>query len=187
MEKNHFPLIMKVSAAVAVLGFAALTVLYRILPHPHILSAAVTLCTTAYHFLMRLAVGYIIPRVTRYDFDYHSRWFLPRKWEASLYRKTNVKFWKGKIPTYAPEQFSLKTNSLHRVIQNTCGAEIVHEIIMVLSFLPLVLVPFLGVFPVFFITSALAALYDSIFVIAQRYNRPRLVRILEKQEAKAHE
>ena len=30
-------------------------------------------------------------------------------------------------------------------------------------------------------------LFDSIFVIAQRYNRPRLVRIYEKQEAMAHE
>ena len=36
-------------------------------------------------------------------------------------------------------------------------------------------------------TSLLAALFDSIFVIAQRYNRPRLIRIYEKQEAIARE
>ena len=68
-----------------------------------------------------------------------------------------------------------------------CGAEIVHEVIMVLSFLPLLTVPFFGTFPVFLMTSALSALFDSIFVMAQRYNRPRLVRIYEKQETKAHE
>ena len=74
-----------------------------------------------------------------------------------------------------------------QIIQNTCGAEIVHEIIMLLSFLPLVTVPVFGSFFVFITTSVLAAMFDSIFVIAQRYNRPRLVRIYEKQEAKAHE
>ena len=78
-------------------------------------------------------------------------------------------------------------NSLYRIIQNMCGAEIVHEIIMVMSFLPLATVPVFGSFPVFLITSLLAAMYDGIFVMAQRYNRPRLVRIYEKQEAKTHE
>ena len=68
-----------------------------------------------------------------------------------------------------------------------CGAEIVHEIIMVLSFLPLLAIPVFGAFPVFLITSVLAALFDGVFVMAQRYNRPRLVRILEKKEANAHE
>lgn len=187
MAQNRFPLVMKSIAAITTLGFAGLAALYCRISHPHVLSAAITFGTTAYHFLMRLAVGYIVPQVTRYNFDYRNRWFRPRKWEAAFYRKANVRTWKGKIPTYAPSQFSLKENSLYRVIQNTCGAEIVHEIIMVLSFLPLAAVPFLGTFPVFFITSLLAALYDSIFVMAQRYNRPRLIRIYEKQEAKAHE
>ena len=78
-------------------------------------------------------------------------------------------------------------NSIYRIIQNMCGAEIVHEVIMILSFLPQLTVPVFGSFWVFLITSVLAALYDSIFVMAQRFNRPRLVRIYEKQEAKAHE
>ena len=44
-----------------------------------------------------------------------------------------------------------------------------------------------GAFPVFLITSLLAAAFDSCFAVMQRYNRPRLVRILEKKEAKARE
>ena len=151
------------------------------------LVAAISTGTTAYHFLMRLAVGYIVPKLTRYDFDYRFPWFQPRKWEARFYKKLHVRNWKGRLPTYAPGQFSLKENTLHRIIQNMCGAEIVHEIIMMLSFLPLLTVPFFGAFPVFLITSVLAALFDSIFVIAQRYNRPRLVKILKKQEANTHE
>ena len=151
------------------------------------LDAAITFGTTAYHFVMRLAVGYLLVRFTGYDFDYRHPWFQPRSWEPAFYKKLNIRHWKKNLPTYAPEQFSLKDNSLHRVIQNMCGAELVHETIIVLSFLPLLTVPVFGAFPVFFITSVLAALYDGIFVMAQRYNRPRLVRLYEKQEAHAHE
>jgi len=185
--KNNFPLVMKSTAAVAILLTAILTAAYHVFILDWILAAAITTGTTAYHFGMRLAVGYLLPKMTEYDFDYRKPWFQPRHWESALYNKLNVKRWKGQLPTYAPEQFSMKDNSLHRIIQNMCGAEIVHEIIMLLSFLPLLTVPVFGSFPVFLITSLLAAMYDGIFVMAQRYNRPRLVRIYEKQEAKTHE
>ena len=151
------------------------------------LSIAITCGTTAYHFLMRLAVGYLLPKLTNYDFDYRSPWFQSKTWEPAFYQKLQVKQWKGKLPTYAPSQFSLTEQTMLRVIQNMCGAELVQEIIMVLSFLPLLAVPAWGEFYVFLITSLSAALFDSIFVMAQRYNRPRLVRIYERQEAKMRE
>ena len=87
------------------------------------------------------------------------------------------------MPTYDPSAFSMKEHTLEQVIRNMCGAEIVHEIIIVFSFIPISFSLLFGDFPVFLITSLAAALYDSIFVIIQRYNRPRLVRILNKQEA----
>jgi hypothetical protein len=92
-----------------------------------------------------------------------------------------VKNWKRRLPTYDPRQFSLQENTASQVVQNMCGAEVVHEIIMLCSFLPLLTVPLFGEFWVFFITSTLAALFDSLFVMAQRYNRPRLERIVQKQ------
>ena len=182
MDKSQFALTMKTTAIIT----SAVTLLLLCIPFrktgwwlPCILSFG----TTAYHFLMRLVVGYLLPKLTNYDFDYRHAWFQPRKWEAAFYKKLQVRKWKGKLPTYAPSQFSFTEQSMYRVIQNMCGAELVHEIIMVLSFLPLLTVPIWGEFWVFLITSALAALFDSIFVMAQRYNRPRLVRIYEKQEA----
>ena len=187
MDNIKFPLVMKSMAILTTI----LTILLLLL-HPYLqtgwwLPCTISLGTTAYHFLMRLAVGYGLLKLTNYDFDYRHGWFQPQKWEAEFYKKLQVKSWKEKIPTYAPSQFSLKDQSLYRIIQNMCGAELVHEIIMVLSFLPLLTVPIWGEFRVFLITSALAALFDSIFVMAQRYNRPRLVRIYEKQEAKVSE
>lgn len=187
MKKNHFPLLMKSVAAVTSFLTVLFTFCYRQLPVNLFLVCAISFGTTAYHFLMRLAVGYLIPKLTNYDFDYHHPWFQPRSWEPALYQKLNIRHWKNKLPTYASELYSTRENSLYRIIQNMCGAEIVHEVIMVLSFLPLLTVPVFGAFPVFFITSLLSSLFDSIFVMAQRYNRPRLVRIYEKQEAMAHE
>ena len=185
--KNNFPFLIKTTAVVIVLLTLGLTVMYRIWHQDWMLVCVISTGTTAYHFLMRLAVGYLVPRLTNYDFDYRRRWFQPRCWEPGFYKKLGIKSWKKHLPTYVPAQFSMEENNLSRIIQNMCGAEVVHEIIMVLCFLPLLAVPRFGAFPIFFITSVLAALFDSLFVLAQRFNRPRLVKIYEKQEAKAHE
>lgn len=175
---------MKSIAAATTLVTILLSLTCSYLRQGWLMAWAISFGTTAYHFVMRLIVGYLVPRLTNYAFDYRNPWFQPRPWEASLYKKLKLKRWKHKLPTYAPEQFSLRNHTLCQVIQNMCGAEIVHEIIMVLSFLPLLSVPVFGAFPVFLTTSILSALFDGIFVMAQRFNRPRLIRIYEKQEAK---
>lgn len=53
---------------------------------------------------------------------------------------------------------------------------------MLFSLLPIALIPFLGGAAAFIITSVLAMLIDLIFVILQRYNRPMLVRVMERFE-----
>ncbi|MBQ2855381.1 MAG: hypothetical protein IJE81_07915 [Oscillospiraceae bacterium] len=187
MKNNRFPFVLKTAALITAATTAVLTAVYCWLRLDWLLSCAISFGTTAYHFSMRLAVGYIIPKATNYHIDFYHPWFQPRSWESAFYKRLNIRNWKKHLPTYAPGQFSLEYNSLHRIIENMCGAEIVHEVIMVLSFLPLLTVPIFSAFPVFLVTSLLAALFDSIFVMAQRYNRPRLVRIYEKQEANVHE
>lgn len=174
--RNHFPAVMKTAAVVLALVTAVLVGIHLRMPNSAVLAAAISCGTTCYHFAMRLLVGYLVPPVKG-----TSRWFRPRRWEASVYRFLGVKNWKRRLPTYDPRQFSLQENTASQVVQNMCGAEVVHEIIMLCSFLPLLTVPLFGEFWVFFITSTLAALFDSLFVMAQRYNRPRLERIVQKQ------
>ena len=177
---NRFPLVMKTVALLTAVITTVLAVSCRIWAWGWILPIAITFGTTCYHFSMRLLVGWIVPYVTK-SIDPNCRWFQPRPWEASFYTALSVKNWKRKLPTYSPEQFDLSTNTLSQVIRNTCNAELVHEVIILFSFLPLTFTAWFGSFPVFLITSLAAALFDSIFVIAQRYNRPRLVRILKKR------
>lgn len=110
-----------------------------------------------------------------------------KTFEQKLYKKLRVKHWKDHMPTYAPASFSLQENTLEQIVDNCCVSEAVHEVIILFSFVPLIFAFWWGIFPVFLITSLLAAAIDGSFVIIQRYNRPRLVRILAKKEAIAHE
>ena len=51
---------------------------------------------------------------------------------------------------------------------------------MLLSLLPIAFIPLLGGAAAMIITSVLAMAFDSLFVIIQRYNRPRLVKIMTR-------
>ena len=187
MAKSKFAKIMRALAIGTSAATLLIILLYGRFQQGWLLTCAISFGTTAYHFVMRLIVGTAVLKLTDNRFSYKRRWFQPRPWEPGFYKRLRIKSWKKHLPTYVPSQFSMEENCLHRIIQNMCGAEVVHEIIMILCFLPLLMVPVFGAFPVFFVTSVLSALFDSLFVLAQRFNRPRLVKIYEKQEAKAHE
>ncbi len=47
-------------------------------------------------------------------------------------------------------------------------------------FVPIIFSIWVGAIMVFIITSLLASLFDMTFVIIQRYNRPRIVRLLKR-------
>jgi hypothetical protein len=168
---------MKILALVTSAMTAIFAMAHRLIPTNWLLPTAITFGTTAYHFCMRLAVGCLISAL---PIQPKSPWFAPRTWEAPFYRFLRVRQWKGKLPTYDPRQFSLKALTPDQIEKNMCRAELVHEIIMVLSFVPMAFSRIFGAFPVFLITSLAAALFDGIFVIAQRYNRPRLVRLARR-------
>ena len=186
MEKStSFPMVMKSIALITFVITAGFVWLYRYFPAGWILSAAISAGTTCYHFAMRLLEGTIVPYWVKNPMKHC--WFQQKPFEAKLYAALKVKGWKAHMPTYNPASFSLRENSLEQIIDNCCVSEAVHETIILLSFLPLLFTGLWGAFPVFLITSLLAAAFDSCFVIMQRYNRPRLVQTLSKKEAKARE
>ena len=186
MEKStSFPTVMKSIALITFVLTVGFGWLYRYFSTDWILSAAITTGTTCYHFSMRLVVGTIVPRCIRQPMN--RRWFQQKSFEPKLYETLKVKRWKDRMPTYDPASFSLRENTLAQIVDNCCVSEAVHEVIILFSFVPLLFTLLWGAFPVFLITSLLAAAFDSCFAIMQRYNRPRLVRILVKKEAKARE
>lgn len=144
------------------------------------LSLYVTFLTISYHFVMRLIVGELITvRYRNRKFDLNSTGFHLYKFEPELYKRLKVKKWKKNIITAKPEQFNIRKNSMEDLLHNIAQAELVHRIIMVLSFVPLLLIIPYGVPIIFIMTSVLSCLIDLQFVIVQRYNRPRVMKLME--------
>lgn len=168
---------MLVTAVVTGALTAIFAVLYRIVQTAGLLSAAISFGTVFYHFAMRLLVGAIVPKNPNSE----RRCFRSRRFEPRLYAALRVKHWKKYVPAYDPKLYSLKHNSTAQIITNTCRAELTHTAIAVLSFLPLLAIPVFHSAGVFVTTSVIAALLDTCLVILQRYNRPRLERIAEKE------
>ncbi len=166
---------------VTVLSFVATiitTILFHFFHKDIYMTLAITFGTTFYHLGIRLFVGMLYNVGMRNHADYTKKWYQIRSWENRLYQILNVKAWKDKMPTYNPEFFSYKKHSWDEIAQVMCQSELVHETNMILSFVPLIASKWFGSFYVFLITSVCGAVFDFIFVIMQRYNRARVIKIV---------
>ena len=147
-----------------------------------VFSCAVTFGTIAYHFLIRFLAPPIVCINKRKKYDYRRWWFKQRSWEPKFFEKLKVREWKDTSFTFDPSEFSTKVHTLEEIVNNMCHAEVVHEFIFLMSFTSLIFaIPF-GAFIVFLITAIAAALFDLAFVIIQRYNRPRVVKLMERKQ-----
>ena len=92
------------------------------------------------------------------------------------------------MPTYVPASFDLGRAGPEAVLRAMCAAELTHEVIIALGYLTLLMAGLcddvgMGLW-LFGGTAFAAGLFDMVFVIIQRYNRPRLRRVMELQAAR---
>ena len=134
-------------------------------------------------------VGQALPR----------RWFHPDRFpfksfrweqEGNVYRRLGVQHWKDLVPDMSkvmpdmiPKRVSLRgtAEEAMTLVQETCVAEAVHGVLMVLSVGNYLLCQNLAGLAI--------TLFDAIFLnlpywIIQRYNRPKLLRLAEKLHRK---
>ena len=143
-----------------------------------ILWIGITAFTIMYHLWMRIIMG----NVTKlFKINYKQLWFKERKFEKKLYKMLQVKKWKGKALTYNPELFSLKDYSLEEIANTMSKAETDHWINELISLSTLLFAIVWGELWIFLITAIIAMLFDGQFIVIQRYNRPRIVKIIEKR------
>ena len=181
-----FKRIMIITTIISGLLFAAAVTAQVLYPQGWLLTVCITCGTVFYHFAMRMAVGTLYNAILHNRVNYTLWWFQPRRFEKRLYDLLRVKRWKNAMPTYDPHTFDPKQHTLDELAQAMCQSELVHETIVVLSFLPLsAAIPF-GEFWVFFFTSFGAALFDLIFAVIQRYNRPRILRLIKRTKSSDH-
>lgn len=172
---------MQTITAVSLCALLLSLVLYHATGLSALYSCAITFGTMFYHLAVRLLCGWTFSAVFHNQINAERRWFQPRCWEPALYRRLHVKRWKNHMPTFDPDTFSLQKHSLDEIIGVTCQSELVHECNIVLSAVPLFFSIWFDNFPVFLLTSLLAAAFDGIFVILQRYNRPRLQALAKRR------
>jgi len=169
--------IMKKTAVIALVLTLAFCLLYGVSNNSVIFSLAITSGTIAYHFIARLLVGWSINLLMKNQADYTKKWYQVSATEMKLYQRLKVKQWKNKMPTYDKDTFDISKHSWDEIIQATCQSELVHEINVVISFVPIIASVWFGAFWVFFITSTLSAVFDLLFVFMQRFNRARIMKI----------
>ena len=174
---------MTLTAALSLAGAVILSVLYQNTRQEALLSFAITFGTISYHLIMRLLVGLAYHVGMRNKADYRKRWYRVGRREMAIYEALHVKRWKTKMPTFDGTLFDPRTHTWDEIAQATCQAELVHETIAVLSFLPIAAGIWFGAYPVFIVTSVLAAACDLLFVMMQRYNRQRIRRLLQREKA----
>ena len=147
-----------------------------------VLWTGIVACMIVYHFWGRIIMG----NVTKlFSINRNHWWFRERFFEEKLYRILRVKRWKGKALTYNPELFSLKSRSLDEIADSMTKAETDHWVNEVISLVSVLFSLLWGKFWLFLAVAVFAMIFDGQFIVIQRYNRPRLLRILEKEKLRA--
>jgi len=103
------------------------------------------------------------------------------KHEMAFYEKLGIKNWKRRMPTYDHTLFDPRIHTWAEIAQAMCQAELIHEAIVLLSFLPIAEGIWFGAYPIFIVTSVLAAGCDMLFVMMQRYNCHRVMKLLKRR------
>ena len=146
-----------------------------------ILWTGIVAFTVMYHLWLRIIMGNVV-KLFKKNINYKQWWFKEKNFEKYIYKFLRVKKWKRKALTYNPELFSLRENSLEDIANTTAKVEIDHWVNELISLTTLFFAIPWGAFWAFFISAIAAMIFDAQFIAIQRYNRPRIARILEKRE-----
>ena len=137
--------------------------------------------TIAYQLWFRIMFGKLTKKL---KITHRHWWFKQRFFESWIYKILLVKKWKRKALTYEPELFDLRKNSLEQVANNMSNVETDHWINELFSLSTLLFAIPWGLFWIFFAAAVLAMLFDAQFIAIQRFNRPTVLRLIEKRKQK---
>lgn len=122
-----------------------------------------------------------ILNIKKNGFNYKNKWFKVHKFEIKIYDVLKVKKWKNILPTYNKKSYDLSSNSLIEIANTMCKAEVAHEIMFIISFIPMFLMfAFPKVFIYLIVICSLSAVIDLLLIMIQRYNRNRIVKLINR-------
>ena len=145
-----------------------------------VLYTGVTAFTIVYQLGLRLLFG-VLTTSFKNKLNTKQLLFKERKFEKKLYEVLKVKKWKKRALTYDPEAFNLRKNTKKQVLQTMLKSELDHWINELISLSTLLFALIWGEFGIFLVTCILAMLFDGQFILIQRFNRPRIERLIDKE------
>ena len=147
-----------------------------------VLWTGITAFTIMYHLWLRLIMG----NVTKlFRLNYRQWWFQERGFERGLYRRLRVKRWKDKALTYNPELYDVRNRTLEQLADAMCKSETDHWVNELISLSTLIFGLIWGQLWIFLLSALCAMAFDAQFIIIQRYNRPRVVRMMDRRAVKS--
>ena len=140
-----------------------------------------------------IAAHFVGEALDRDRFNENAYPFACRKWEQGgrIYRKLGIRQWKDKMPDMSkvlPDMFPKKLTEtdnpmmVRRLIKETCVAEFIHNCLSILFFIGIWMMHDCSLKG--FMLGCIAVACNLPYVMIQRYNRPMLMRYLEKLERK---
>lgn len=148
-----------------------------------VLWTGITSFTIMYHLWLRIIVGNITTKFKN-KIKYTTYWFKEKGFEKKLYKLLRVKKWKNKVLTYEPELFDINNYSLEKIMLTMTKAELDHWLNEVISLSTLLFGVIWGEIWLFFLIAIAAMLFDAQFIVIQRYNRPRALKLLRRNDKK---
>ena len=110
---------------------------------------------------------------------------LPFEQDGRIYEKLKIRAWQIRVPDMSrilpalmpPKQFRGERERLPEMIRETCVAELTHELLSMLGLLCLAIWPGAGGV---IVTLVYILIGNLPFILIQRFNRPRLLRLLAR-------
>lgn len=178
-QKFSFKATIRTKTAILTGFFGLVAALFYCLSPDWCFTLAVSFTVVFYQLVVRLIIYYSVRAVLKREkFYYENRYFKEKRWEPKLYKLMGVRGLKNKFPPFFPQKLTL--DKLDRLIRETCLMEIAHAVVIPLGYIPFVFAMIAGewAFSIPLLVVALSGgLIDFYALAAQRYNRPRLIRL----------
>lgn len=142
-------------------------------------STFITFFMLAYHFDIRLLIGWFFTRFIKRHINIESRIYVVTDKQYALYNKLKVRKWKDKYFAMDKSQFVM-TNNLDVILKNNICAELSHICCVIFSFLSIFFGCLLSTdeWWIYVLTSVFSSIVVDIMpIIIQRFNRYRLQKL----------
>lgn len=179
--KSGSALFMYIVIALMLIASAVAFLLYygNYIPSSIVLWTGVTAFTVVYHFWGRILLGNL---TKLFRIHHGQKWFHERGFERGLYRFLRVRKWKERVLTYDPDAYDVKKHTLEELANTMAKSETDHWVNELLSLSTLLFALVWGELWIFLLSAVLAMAFDAQFIVVQRYNRPRVLKLIERKK-----